>query len=50
MNPRTFPDLTPKLHLLGFNLSWYLRTLSKSFCKLATCSPSVLDLQIISST
>ena len=23
MNPRNFPETTPKMHLLGFNFIWY---------------------------
>ncbi|RHN82486.1 hypothetical protein MtrunA17_Chr1g0210401 [Medicago truncatula] len=50
MKPRSFPDLTPKVHLLGFKRSLYFLRRWNIFCRYLTWSSSVIDLTIISST
>ncbi|KAE9588221.1 hypothetical protein Lalb_Chr22g0353091 [Lupinus albus] len=50
MKPRTRPDLTPKLHFVGFSLRLYFRRRSNSLLRFPTCSPSDLDLHMMSST
>ena len=39
MNPRNFPDATPKVHLLGFNFILYRLSVSKVSCRSSRCFP-----------
>ncbi|RHN38472.1 hypothetical protein MtrunA17_Chr0c03g0490051 [Medicago truncatula] len=50
MKPNNFPDLTPNVHLLGFNRSLYFLNLSNIFVKYSTCCSSSADFTIMSST
>ncbi|CAL0331368.1 unnamed protein product [Lupinus luteus] len=50
MKPRTRPDLTPKLHFVGFSLRLYFLSRSNSCLRFSICSPSDLDLHMMSST
>ncbi|KAB2063224.1 hypothetical protein ES319_A10G202100v1 [Gossypium barbadense] len=50
MNPNSFPDLAPKVHFTGLSFSWNFINLKNNFLKTCTCSSSVQDLAIMSST
>ncbi|CAL0331332.1 unnamed protein product [Lupinus luteus] len=50
MKPGTRLDLTPKLHFVGFSLRLYFLSRSNSFLRFSMCSPSDLDLHMMSST
>ena len=50
INPRNFPDDTPKAHLLGFNLILYCRSVSNVYYRLSKCSPSSWLFTNMSST
>ena len=40
IKPRNFPDDTPKVHLLGFNLILYCLSVSNVSCRSSRCFPS----------
>jgi len=42
MKARSFPFRAPKMHFLGFNLSWYFSSRSNSLPKLMSCSRCVI--------
>ena len=50
MNPRNFPEATPKAHLLGFNFILYRLSVLKVSCKSSKCLPSSKLFTNISST
>ena len=50
MNPRNFPDTTPKAHLLGFNFILYHLSVLKVSCKSSRCFPSSSLFTNMSST
>ena len=50
MNPRDFPDETPKVHLLGFNFMLYCLSVSKVSYRSSRCFPSSRLFTSMSST
>ena len=50
INPRNFPDNTPKAHLLGFNFMLYYLSVSNVSCRSSRCFPSSRLFTSMSST
>ena len=50
MNPRNFPDATPKAHLLGFNFILYCLSVLNVSCRSSKCFPSSRLFTNMSST
>src|SRR6187397_821112 len=48
--PKSFPEVTPKAHLEGFNLMLYFLNLSMNFFKAIGCPWRSFDFTIMSST
>ncbi|EOY21909.1 Uncharacterized protein TCM_014080 [Theobroma cacao] len=50
MKPSSFPEVTPKVHFAGFNLSWNFRNLLNNLSRLVAWSSVLRAFTIISST
>lgn len=50
INPKNFPDTTPKVHFRGFNFKLYHLKVANISSRSQACSPTVLDLTSMSST